>query len=126
MSMSQCYNNAYQSQHNYFRQTWNTIYSACTTGRRPAGMSIRQFLSTGLDFCHQLDAHHSIEENYAFPILSRKMPEFQKQKHLLEQHKEIHKGLDLFQQYLERCKTGRSELRLDELKKLMDGFGEVL
>lgn len=59
-------------------------------------------------------------------MLSRKMPQFQKQEHLLEQHREIHKGLDLFQEYLERCRGGERELRLEELKEIMDGFGKVL
>jgi hemerythrin-like domain-containing protein len=89
-------------------------------------MSIRQFFSTGLDFCRHLEAHHSIEETYVFPMLSRKMPQFQKQEHLLEQHKQIHKGLDQFREYLERCRDGEQELRLEELKKVMDGFGKVL
>lgn len=61
-----------------------------------------------------------------FPMLSRKMPQFQKKEHLLEQHREIHKGLDLFQEYLEGCRNGERELRLDELKDIMDGFGKVL
>lgn len=54
------------------------------------------------------------------------MPQFQEQEHLLEQHKEIHKGLDLFQKYLEECKGQERELRLEELKEVMDGFGKVL
>jgi hemerythrin-like domain-containing protein len=89
-------------------------------------MSIRQFLTTGLEFCRQLEAHHSIEETYVFPMLARKMPEFEKQEHLLEQHKEIHKGLDLFQEYLEQCRGGERELRRDELKEIMDSFSKVL
>lgn len=89
-------------------------------------MSIRQFLSTGLEFCSHLEAHHSIEETYVFPMLSRRMPQFQKREHLLEQHKEIHKGLDVFQEYLEKCRGGERELRLEELKGIMDGFGKVL
>ena len=89
-------------------------------------MSIRQFLSTGLEFCRNLEAHHSIEETYVFPVLSQKMPQFQKQQHLLEQHREIHKGLDLLQQYLGSCRSGQRELRSEELKEIMDGFGKVL
>lgn len=102
------------------------LYSACSANRRPAGMSIRQFLSTGLEFCSHLEGHHSIEETYVFPMLSRKMPEFQKQEHLLEQHKEIHKGLDMLQEYLKNYRGGERELRLEELKEIMDGFGKVL
>ncbi len=46
--------------HNSFRQTWTLLYSACSSGQRPAGMSIRQFLNTAAEFCHHLDMHHSI------------------------------------------------------------------
>lgn len=59
-------------------------------------------------------------------MLARKMPEFQKQEHLLKQHEEIRKGLGLFQDYLESCKDRKRELRLEELGGIMDGFGKVL
>lgn len=54
------------------------------------------------------------------------MPAFQEELALLTQHKLIHNGLDKFQDYLQECKNGERELRLDELKKVMDGFGEIL
>ena len=59
-------------------------------------------------------------------MLARKMPAFRKELQLLTQHKEIHKGLEKLRDYLEECRTGERELRLDELKEVMDGFGEVL
>jgi len=46
--------------HNSFRNTWQILYGACASGKRPANMSIRQFLNTGCDFCHHLHMHHSI------------------------------------------------------------------
>jgi len=46
--------------HNSFRQTWKILYDACCSGKRPSNMSIRHFLSTGCDFCHHLNMHHSI------------------------------------------------------------------
>lgn len=112
--------------HNMFRATWNTLYTACTTSRRPAHLSLRQFLSTGLDFCSRLETHHGIEEAHIFPVLARKMPAFREELQLLTQHKEIHEGLEKLRDYLEGCRTGERELRLDELKEVMDGFGEVL
>jgi murein L,D-transpeptidase YafK len=39
--------------HNNFRQTWKVLYDACEAGKRPKNMSIRQFISTGQQFCHQ-------------------------------------------------------------------------
>lgn len=45
---------------------------------------------------------------------------------MLTHHKAIHKGVDQMERFLESCQSGESELRLDELKKIMDGFGTVL
>jgi hypothetical protein len=54
------------------------------------------------------------------------MPSFRRELSLLSQHKEIHKGLDKFESYLKECKSGERELRREELKAIMDSFGEVL
>ncbi|KAF1846618.1 uncharacterized protein K460DRAFT_335786 [Cucurbitaria berberidis CBS 394.84] len=112
--------------HNHFRATWNTLYSACESRKRPKGMSIRQFLSLGQQFCHHLTAHHTIEEQHIFPNLSRKMPAFKKELELLTQHKQIHKGLDKLEIYLDECSSGERELQMGELKVILDGFGKVL
>ncbi|TKA36985.1 hypothetical protein B0A54_11349 [Friedmanniomyces endolithicus] len=94
--------------HENFRRTWNLLYGACTSGKRPAGMSLRAFLNTGLEFCHHLTVHHTIEEQHIFP------------------HKLIHNGLEKFEGYLEECRSGERELRLEEMRELLEGFGTVL
>lgn len=48
--------------HNHFRETWNILYAACEMGKRSKGMSIRQFINLGQQFCSQLEMHHGIEE----------------------------------------------------------------
>ena len=58
--------------HNSFRQTWKLLYSACSSGQRPPGMSIRQFLNTGAEFCHHLEMHHSIGTPHP-PILAQEL-----------------------------------------------------
>lgn len=50
--------------HNHFRETWNVMYAACETGKRAKGMSIRQFIAMGQQFCGSLEMHHGIEERY--------------------------------------------------------------
>lgn len=112
--------------HDHFRSTWQLMYKACEDNKRPAGMSIRRFIYVGLEFCHHLETHHGIEERHVFPMLATKMPAFKKELELLSQHKEIHKGLEKFEAYLEECQSGEKELRLGELKTIMDGFGDVL
>ena len=107
--------------------------------------STRQFLHLGLDFCWTLATHHAIEEQVLFPFLAKKMPEFavgvpghhddddiddaaasDLDLDLLQQHKEIHAGMDRLEDYLQRCRVGEDELRLPEAKRLMDGFAAVL
>ena len=53
--------------HNNFRNTWKLLYEACSSGKRPANMSIRQFLNTGSEFAHHLTMHHTI----GIPFLER-------------------------------------------------------
>ncbi|RDW89362.1 hypothetical protein BP6252_01394 [Coleophoma cylindrospora] len=115
--------------HNHFRQTWTMIYNSCINNKRPAGLSLKQFISTGLQLISHLTVHHNIEEAHIFPVLATKMPEFKAGKNaaeLLRQHKEIHKGMDGFQAYLEKCRSGETELELRVLKQQMDTWGDVL
>lgn len=54
------------------------------------------------------------------------MPAFKKELELLTQHKEIHKGMDKMEAYLDDCKAGKRDLRMEELKEIMESFGTVL
>jgi hemerythrin-like domain-containing protein len=112
--------------HNHFRHTWNTVYRACEANKRPAGMSIRQFLATLEQFCGQLTMHHTIEEQHIFPVLAKKMPAFREELELLTQHKGIHAGLDKLEEYVADCRKGEKELQMKEVKAILDGFGKVL
>ncbi|KAL3479007.1 hypothetical protein BJX99DRAFT_256008 [Aspergillus californicus] len=118
-------------QHSNFRHSWNTLWDATSTGRRPPKMTLKQFIGVGLQFAEHLEVHHQIEETYIFPYLARKMPEFQNGKgrraaELLRQHREIHAGLDGFKEYLERCSSGEEEFRLVVLREKMEGWKDVL
>lgn len=137
-------------QHEHFRQTWTLLYDACKANKRPQGMSLKQFIDEGLSFIGYLTAHHNIEETYLFPILARKMPEFRNGSsapdnpsrrrdpsapkprdnplaaELLRQHRQIHAGMDVFEEYLRACRNRETELELSVLKEKMDSWGEVL
>jgi len=89
-------------------------------------MSIRAFVSQGLHLCQSLTMHHTIEEQYVFPELAERMPVFREHDHLISQHEEIHVGLEKLEAYLDSCRSGERELRLPELKEIMDTFGTVL
>lgn len=87
---------------------------------------MRAFLSTGLNLCRSLTVHHTIEENHVFPELAERMPIFEPNETLITQHEQIHEGLEKFEGYLQACLYGEKELRMDEMKRIMDAFGEVL
>ncbi|TVY38896.1 hypothetical protein LSUB1_G002841 [Lachnellula subtilissima] len=117
--------------HNHFRQSWTILKTACDTNRRPANMSLKAFLSTGLSFLQHLETHHSIEEAHIFPVLARKMPEFENGRNaaeLLRQHKEIHVGMEKLETYLLSVKSGERELELRVMRERMEdgGWGDVL
>lgn len=114
------------TQHNNFRQTWHLLYNACTSGKKPQGMTLRALLQVGDDFAHHLTVHHTIEERHIFPVLAKKMPAFRKELELLTQHKQIHDGLEKFEAYIAQCRSGERELRFGELREVMDTFGGVL
>jgi hypothetical protein len=133
--------------HNHFRSAWNVLYTAASSGRRPQGMSIRAFINMGLQLVTHLETHHSIEEAYVFPHLATRMPEFRtgkeknlppaddndnetrgkrKAAELLQQHVEIHKGMDGLQEYLRKCLSGETDLEMGALKAQLDTWGTVL
>jgi hemerythrin-like domain-containing protein len=113
--------------HENFRRSWNLMWNACTDNRRPQGMSLKQFIMQGLQFAEHLTVHHNIEETYIFPVLAKKMPEFRGGRaELLRQHRQIHAGLDHFEEYLKKCRTGDEEFELSVLKTKMETWGEVL
>ena len=123
--------NTSSHQHGMLRRSWTTLWEAAISGRRPAHLTMRQFISEGLRFATHLEIHHNIEESVIFPHLSQKMPEFRagrgsRAAELLRQHREIHKGLESLRNYLEKCLNGDKELELSVLWGKMDTWREVL
>ncbi|KAL7269969.1 hypothetical protein RUND412_007338 [Rhizina undulata] len=106
--------------HSHFRYTWKILHAT------PNTLSPLNFIRTGLQFAQHLTVHHQIEEMHVFPNLATRMESFRPEVHLLQQHAKIHDGLDNFVEYLEECKRGERDLRHEEIKKIMDEFGEVL
>ncbi|CAG8958627.1 hypothetical protein HYFRA_00009944 [Hymenoscyphus fraxineus] len=111
--------------HNHFRQTWTLLATACANNRRPANTSLKQFLSIASQFLSHLETHHAIEEQHIFPVLKRKMIQFQDTATLLQQHREIHKGMDGLEQYIREVRSGERELVLKEMEERLQ-WGEVL
>ena len=89
-------------------------------------MSIKQFLDHAAEFCSILTLHHNIEEQSFFPMLASRMTVFQHNEIMRSQHREIHAGLDKLETYVAECRAGKRELRLSEMRQIMDSFGGVL
>lgn len=54
------------------------------------------------------------------------MPAFRKELELLTQHKQIHAGMEKLEAYLGQCRSGEKDLRMEQMKEIMDSFGDVL
>lgn len=122
--------------HAHFRTSWNALWAAACAGNSKGKASSRggrSIINDGLAFISQLEMHHSIEETYIFPILARRMPEFRTDgkggkgaAELLQQHREIHDGMEGMREYLRACRDGEKELDMSTLKAQMENWGSVL
>lgn len=54
------------------------------------------------------------------------MPAFRKELELLTQHKQIQAGIEKLEAYLGQCRSGEKDLRTEQMKEIMDSFGDVL
>ena len=63
---------------------------------------------------------------YIFPVLAERMPQFAKQGDHLEEHKEIHKGLDEYVAYIKKCRKDRKEWDGAKMREIMDSFRDIL
>ncbi|RAH70189.1 hemerythrin domain-containing protein [Aspergillus aculeatinus CBS 121060] len=112
--------------HTHFRHTYATLQTACAPANKKPTLPPKALITLGLEFCHHLTMHHTIEERHIFPVLARRMPEFRRELSLVGQHKVIHRGMDALERYLEGCRRGETDLERGEVKRLLEGFGTVL
>ncbi|OTA62069.1 hypothetical protein K449DRAFT_382769 [Hypoxylon sp. EC38] len=122
--------------HAHFRTSWNALWAAACAGNskgKASSRNGRSIINDGLAFISQLEMHHNIEETYIFPILARRMPEFRTDgkggkgaAELLQQHREIHDGMEGMRKYLRACRDGEKELDMPTLKAQMENWGSVL
>ncbi|OJJ96224.1 hypothetical protein ASPACDRAFT_125771 [Aspergillus aculeatus ATCC 16872] len=112
--------------HTHFRHTYATLQTACAPSNKKSTLPPKALITLGLEFCHHLTVHHTIEERHIFPVLARRMPEFRRELSLIGQHKVIHRGMDALERYLEGCRRGETDLERGEVKRLLEGFGTVL
>lgn len=110
--------------HSLLRSKWDELYAGTAPDARSPSPS--RLIRVGQEFCTHLKGHHDIEEAFWFPALGKKMESFRPGHFATEQHKEMHKGLDVLMPYLDECRRGERELRRQEVRGIMDSFREVL
>ncbi|PYI27393.1 hypothetical protein BP00DRAFT_300485, partial [Aspergillus indologenus CBS 114.80] len=113
--------------HTHFRDTYTTLTTACdAAAAQTKKLPPKALIARGLEFCHHLTMHHTIEERHIFPVLARRMPEFRRELSLVGQHAVIHRGMEALEAYLEGCRRGERDLERGEVRRLLEGFGAVL
>lgn len=110
--------------HDLLRTSWDKLYHGTEVGATEPSASA--LVAAGLHFCTHLKTHHDIEEAYWFPELGTKMEGFRPGHFASEQHKEMHRGLDVLRPYLEECRRGQRNLDRHEVHDILDSFGVVL
>ena len=116
--------------HDRFRRQFLSIYEQA--GQLPSvtakeNADIRRFCRGAYQLYEQLDGHHSIEEEYIFPALGKKMDVFKKGEGAhLQQHRQIHEGLDTYVDYLKACLRDQSKFDSGKLRGNMDSWRMVL
>ncbi|KAH8916076.1 hypothetical protein BT69DRAFT_1355996 [Atractiella rhizophila] len=109
--------------HNHFRHLFRSIYKLADNYEEE-DYNTREFISYADQLHQYLGLHHNIEEEYVFPVLAERMPEFRDEHP--QSHRAIHDGLDRYEAYLDKCRKDPSKLDPAELKALMESFEQVL
>ncbi|KAG8706964.1 hypothetical protein FRC08_000771 [Ceratobasidium sp. 394] len=89
-------------------------------------MTLPAYLRMITQFHEHLEAHHSIEETYVFPVLAQRMPSFANNERHKNAHKVIHKGLDKLQGLASSWKEDPTTFSPAALRTCMDEFRKPL
>ncbi|KAF8161130.1 hypothetical protein B0H34DRAFT_367335 [Crassisporium funariophilum] len=114
--------------HEYFKQEFNTLYELADGSFARRGMSLPRYLDTAKSMNHHLTMHHSIEEQFIFPVLGKTMPQFAHNgdgAHILS-HRGIHDGLARMEELVAKWSQEPSTYSPSDMRACLDGFRQVL
>jgi len=112
--------------HERFRSEYKSIHQLAGGSFAQAGMTLPEFLAYAEGLYSHLEAHHNIEERYIFPILAEKMDVFKRAGQHIGEHRDIHRGLDAYGDYVAKANRDPSIYDGAKLRELMDAFYDVL
>ncbi|TFK75388.1 hypothetical protein BDN72DRAFT_811004 [Pluteus cervinus] len=114
--------------HGHFKSEFNTLHELADGSYTRRGLSLSNYLRTASRFVHELTMHHTIEEQYFFPMLAKKMPEFSVNSdaaHMIS-HAGIHRGLDDLTALVRSCQADRTTYSPEKMRECLDSFRDVL
>ncbi|GJN88382.1 hypothetical protein Rhopal_001348-T1 [Rhodotorula paludigena] len=108
--------------HTYFRSGFRQIFELSDGSFEKHGLTPRDFAGVIEDFLHHLEFHHGIEERHIFPVLRKRMPQFEDDHQ--EEHDTIHAGAH--SALTAKYRENPSSYSPDELRKNLASWGPVL
>ncbi|KAH8107477.1 hypothetical protein DFH11DRAFT_1691675 [Phellopilus nigrolimitatus] len=89
-------------------------------------MSLTMFLREAESLKKHLEAHHTIEERFIFPVLAKRMPMFSDNEQHLKSHEAIHEGLARLSDLTNEFKSDPKTYSPTRMRECLDSFREVL
>ncbi|GAA6026807.1 hypothetical protein JCM8097_005875 [Rhodosporidiobolus ruineniae] len=110
--------------HTYFRSSFKQLYELADGSFERHGMDVAEFMMVADSFLRHLEGHHGIEERYIFPVLAKKMPQFQDDHQ--EEHDAIHEGMHKFETLIAKYRNEPSSYSPDEFRHHLASWGPIL
>ena len=114
--------------HEHFKREFNSIYEMADGSFTKIGYSLPLFLRQAQQLNSHLTMHHTIEEREIFPILAKRMPDFDHNTEgvHLKSHEGIHDGLEELEKLVKNYRANPSSYSPTEMRACLDGFRQVL
>jgi hemerythrin-like domain-containing protein len=111
--------------HEYLENAYLDVYELadCYEER---GIPLHKYLYLAQDFINQLTHHHTVEEDFLFPMLAQRVPEFKKGAVHNKSHQIIHEALVEFEELLNGFKNQPETYSADQVRTVLDSFREPL
>jgi len=103
-----------------------TLYKLADGSFHEHRMSLPMYLRELDGLKRHLEGHHSIEEQYIFPDLAKRMPEFAENEKHLQSHAAIHHGLEELGKLTREYRAEPSTYNPEKIRECLDSFRDVL
>jgi len=112
--------------HAYFRMEFERIYELADGSFHELRMTLPMYLKEVDGLKRHLEAHHTIEERFIFPILANRMPAFAENEQHRKSHDGIHEGLDRLSLLTNSYRANPPSYSPEKMRECLDSFRNVL